>query len=158
MKIINEKPPEWIMSGCLNQFRVNVEHTFWTYGDAIYNPGGHPIPEDIVKHEEQHSRQQDAYEDDKGLGKDAWWRRYLSDPRFRLEQEAEAYGEQYRYFCSLSKDRNARAKCLRVLAMQLSGPLYQLAVTPTQAKALIQILSGERTLEQVTHLPISAPS
>jgi len=147
MKIINERPPEWIMSGCLSQFRVNVERTFWTYGDTIYNPGGINIREDIIAHEEQHERQQAAYEG----GKDAWWREYLSNPRFRLEQEAEAYGIQHKWYCARFKDRNQRSKFLFVLGNQLSGPLYQVAVSPVQARTMIEVLAGQRQLPKPPH-------
>ena len=160
MKVLNEKPPEWIMQGCMSQFRVNVERTFWTYGDTIYNPGNIDIPDHIMAHEEQHGRQQEAYigyhPDDRPMGgepslegKDAWWREYLSNPRFRLEQEAEAYGEQHKFFCDRKKDRNQRERFVRVLAGQLSGPLYQLSVTGEQARAIILVLSGQKKLPQV---------
>lgn len=157
MKIVAEKPPAWIMDGCMNQFRINVEHTFWTYGDTIFNPGGHPIPDHIVAHEERHSLQQAAYEehelDGKGAavrvlakGKDAWWRRYLTDPRFRLEQEADAYGAQLRFFAQRVRDRNKQAYFATQLAQQLSGPLYQVAVDQAQARRMIQVLAGLREL------------
>lgn len=165
MTVVAERPPEWIMAGCLDKFRVNVERTFWTYGDVIYNPGGIEIPDHIVAHEEQHMRQQAEYRMDEDLdmanmgalgtaeepfqGKDAWWKQYLVDPRFRLEQEAEAYGAQYRFFCERQKDRNRRYRFLHELGAQLSGPLYQLPVSPAQARAMILVLSGERRLDQV---------
>lgn len=139
MKVIAEKPPEWIMQGCLNQFRVNVEHTFWTYGDTIYNPGGHAIPADILAHEEQHGRQQEAYPG----GKDAWWKQYLVDAEFRKGQEADAYATQYKYFCSIVHDRNRRAMCLMQLGQQLSSSLYQIAISQLDARKLIQVLAGE---------------
>ena len=145
MKILAEKPPEWIMHGCLSQFRVNVEGTFWTYGDTIYSPGGLNVPPDIQAHEEQHSVQQAAHEG----GKDGWWREFLASPRFRLEQEAEAYGAQYRFYCENVGDRNKRALFLHRLAATLAGPLYQVAVSVQQARAMILVLSGERKLSDV---------
>lgn len=147
MKILNEKPPEWIMTGCLSQFRVNVERTFWAYGDTIYNPGGIVIRPDILAHEEQHGVQQAAHEG----GKDGWWKQYLSDPRFRLEQEADAYGVQYKWFCKRYKDRNERNRFLLMISAQLSGPLYQVAVSHIQARAMIEVLAGQR------QLPIKTP-
>ena len=161
MKIVNGEPPEWIMKGCLDKFRVNVEHTFWTYGDIIFNPGGGALPDHILAHEEQHSRQQSNRElmlqylkpeeriaDDKLLDKmkDAWWREFLANPRFRLEQEAEAYGAQYRFYCERVKDRNRRALFLMQIAGQLSGPLYQAALSSTKARKMIEVLSGQREL------------
>lgn len=130
------------MKGCLDKFRVNVEHTFWTYGDTIYNPGGGALPDHIIAHESQHEVQQAAYEG----GKDAWWREFLANPRFRLEQEAEAYGAQYRFYCERVKDRNRRALFLMQIAGHLSGPLYQVAVTNQQARQMIEVLSGQKRL------------
>lgn len=146
MKIINENPPAWIMTGCLNQFRVNLDHTFWTYGDIIYNPGKGTIPDHIIAHEETHMRQQEAYEG----GKDAWWKEYLANSRFRMEQEAQAYGEQYKFFCKYRKDRNERSRFLNSICDSFAGPLYQLALTKAQARAMVQVLSGEKTLKQVS--------
>lgn len=193
MIIKNEKPPEWIMTGCLSQFRVNVERTFWAYGDVIYNPGGITIREDILAHEEQHGRQQEAYMhpmngEDNGLhmcceqhpsewfthtladgtdcagpgmrcigGKDAWWTRYLAEPRFRLEQEAEAYAVQYKWILKHLADRNKRARWLHEYATQLSGPLYQVAVTHQQAKQMIEILAGTRMLPKAQRPPEFKP-
>lgn len=188
MNIVNELPPEWIMDGCLSQFRVDVKNTFWTYGDTIYNPGGHELPENIIAHEETHSEQQlnfvnpDLELDERGMtcenhyskpfghrldngdfcagpgifpnpedkGKDAWWKRYLTVPRFRLEQEAQAYGVEYAFYCSRVKDRNFRARFLMQKVQQLSGPLYQLSVNQIQAKAVIEVCAGTKTLKQVT--------
>lgn len=130
------------MQGCMSKFRIDIAHTFWTYGDTIYNPGGDTIPDHIVAHEEQHMHQQEAYEG----GKDAWWKEYLENPRFRLEQEAEAYGAQYRFYCERIKDRNKRALFVNQLATSLSGPLYQVAVNKAQVRKMIAVLSGQEKL------------
>ena len=145
MKILNEKPPEWIMTGCLNQFRIDVSHTFWTYGDTIYNPGGLELPDHIIAHEEVHESQQTTYDG----GKDAWWREYLNNARFRMEQEAQAYGGQYAFYCTKVKDRNQRARFLHTISSSFASPLYQLALTQAQAKAMILVLSGQKKLEDV---------
>ena len=162
MKIVNSEPPDWIMKGCLDKFRVHVEQTVWTYGDTIFAPDrDSSLPDHIIAHEEQHARQQSNQElmlkyiepteridDEKLAGKmrDAWWKEFLSNPRFRLEQEAEAYGAQYRFYCERVKDRNRRALFLVQLARTLSGPLYQVAVTNAQARKMIEVLSGQKQL------------
>lgn len=172
MTVRNEAPPEWIMSGCMNAFRVDVNHTVWTYGDTIYNPGGRPIPPDVVAHEAVHAKQQREYVEDVGVnewgmtceehygepfehkledgtecagpgmaplkGKDAWWRRYLSDPEFRVEQEAQAYGMQYAFICSKQTNRDMRARALHTLAGSFSGPLYQCPISNADAKKMIR--------------------
>lgn len=168
MKILNERPPEWIMTGCLSQFRVDVNHTFWTYGDTIYNPGALVLPDHIVAHEEQHSRQQTWEYMEKYLppqertlqhmesrpAKDFWWEKYLTEPRFRLEQEAEAYGAEYKFFCKHRAYRNLRARFLHTKAAQLSGPLYQVAVTHQQASDMIAILAGQKKLPKGVVAPV----
>lgn len=62
----------------------------FSYGGIIYNPHKRDIAPDLHIHEAVHARQQ-------GDNPDAWWARYLQDPEFRLEQELEAYGEQYAF-------------------------------------------------------------
>lgn len=160
MKVVNTEPPEWIMKGCLDKFRVNVAQTFWTYGDTVFNPGGGAMPDHILAHESQHAIQQTWEYMEKYLppqhrtaammenreAKDFWWQEFLSNPRFRLEQEAEAYGAQYRFFCSKERDRNRRAMFLMQIAGHLSGPLYQVAISPIKARQLIEVLAGERQL------------
>lgn len=153
MTVREELPPEWIMQGCLSKFRVNPEYTYWTYGDILYNPGGHAIPDYVAAHEERHMKQQSEIEG----GKDAWWKKYLADPRFRLEQEADAYGAEYRYFCKTRPDRNLRARFLHLKAQQLASPLYQVAVSQQQASDMIAILAGQKQLPKGTQPPKLAP-
>ena len=134
MIIKHENPPEWIMTGCLSSFRVDPMHTVWTYGDTLYNPGGIFVTEDLLAHEQTHQAQQERIEG----GKDAWWRQYLADPEFRLEQELQAYGMQYAYYCTQRKDRNQRFRFLYRLASTLAGPLYQVAISRSDAQAAIK--------------------
>lgn len=134
MKILTELPPEWIMTGCMSQFRIDVKNTFWTYGDTIYNPGGKKIPDEILAHEAVHMRQQAAYEG----GPEAWWKEYLINPDFRYEQELQAHGVEYYAACQHFKDRNAQAKALQNIAARLSGPLYQTAVSRDDARKAIR--------------------
>jgi hypothetical protein len=132
VEIRNEKPPAWIMDGCMSSFRVSVDHTVWTYGNVIFNPGGQQLPDHIIVHEATHMRQQAE------IGKDEWWKRFLIDPAFRVEQEAQAYSVQYGFFCGQVHDRNKRALFLRQLASHLSGPLYQTSLSHAEAVSLIR--------------------
>lgn len=130
MQILTEKPPEWIMTGCLNNFRLDLNTTLWTYEDAIYNPGGFEVSDDLLAHEQTHMVQQAKYEG----GAEAWWKEYLVNSQFRLEQEMQAYGIQYAFFCSKVKDRNKQTKFLWRLSDILSGPLYQVAISSQEAR------------------------
>lgn len=115
MKIINEIPP--IFKDLVEAGMQPTQHTLYTYGDAIYNPSGQDIPEDIMVHEEVHMKQQ-------GDNPDYWWSRFIDDQYFRVEQEVEAYAVQYRFMCNKFKDRNKRSQILMHYAKVLSSPIY----------------------------------
>ena len=103
----------------------------FTYGDTIYAPGGETIEPHLMKHEETHERQQGK--DPKG-----WWGKYLKDPQFRLEQELEAYSNQYAYAKVIIRDRNALAKFLFEIARDLAGPIYGNILTHGEAESKIK--------------------
>ena len=91
----------------------------FAYGHLLYTMFDGPIEDHLMAHEETHERQQVAYG-----GVEAWWNRYIKDPVFRLEQEIEAYREQYRFIKKTIKDRNAVARFLHSVAIDLAGPMY----------------------------------
>lgn len=100
----------------------------YTVGRTIYSPG--PLTGDLLAHEATHTRQQRPW----GLGPLLWWTRYMLSPRFRLEQEMQAYAEQFRYI----QARTPRRYHLRVLmafAEIVSGPMYGSILTPQEAVA-----------------------
>jgi len=134
MKILNELPPIWdqIVAGGLSPDTSNV---IFTYGDTIYNPGAQPIPDYLIHHEETHSIQQ-------GANPDAWWERYMEDHLFRIDQEADAYGRQYKFLCQKIKDRNQRHRLLYDIARSLSGPTYGNVITHADAMTMIRQRSG----------------
>lgn len=115
MQILNERPP--IYDAILANGMHPHDGVIYAYGDIIYNPSGIAISQDLIEHEQTHSKQQ-------GNDPDAWWGRYLIDPYFRIEQEAEAYAIQYKFLCTAIKDRNQRFRILMSIASILSGPLY----------------------------------
>ena len=130
MKIINEYPP--IYDAILSAGMHPNPSTIYAYGDAIYAPHVDPVPPDLIAHESAHCRQQ-------GNDPDGWWSRYLDDPYFRIDQEAEAYAAQYDYVCQhMVKDRNARARFLQRLAGSLSSPIYGSVITQSSALEAIR--------------------
>lgn len=133
MKVVHEIPPfyEDVLAAGLNP---NLRYVMFAYGDVLYVPGGfQPLPE-MMAHEMTHGRQQEAYEG----GKDAWWGRYLGDQYFRIEQEAEAYANQYKAYCKQFRDRNAQARYLIAVSKDLSGALYGSVISRAAAQKLIQ--------------------
>jgi hypothetical protein len=91
-------------------------YTVFTYGDTLYNPHAHDLPEHILRHEETHARQQ--------LQPALWWERYVNEPSFRYEQELEAYRAQYAFIKTEVHDRNKLYDIAYRLASELSGPMY----------------------------------
>lgn len=94
----------------------------YTVGRTIYSPG--PLTADLLTHEQTHTRQQRVPL--------IWWVRYMLSPRFRLEQEMQAYVEQFKYL----QARTPRRYHLRVLmafAEIVSGPMYGSILTREEA-------------------------
>lgn len=80
------------------------KNAIFCYGDTIYNPHNRELTQDLHIHESVHARQQ------KEIGIDEWWRLYLTDKQFRLEQEIQAYGEQFAYVKEVIEEADRQAK------------------------------------------------
>lgn len=136
VKIIVGKPPCW--DAVVMAFQINPIHAVFTYGDTIYNPSGIQLRDDIIEHEKLHMEQQDHSIE----GAELWWGKFLRDVDFRIEQEARCYARQYSYLCESRKGHEERHRTLYWLAQMLSGPLYNNAITHTQAMDKIKKYSG----------------
>lgn len=149
VNIKTEKPPAWILEAVNKQFVLN-KGTIFTYDRTIYNPEGVELPFHLVVHELTHVSQQHrkGYPDIgiPAMTPDAWWKQYLDDPHFRLSQEAEAYGQQYKAICEKMKDRNARARELHYLAEMLSSAQYGNLIPLFEASHLIK----QNSLKKIT--------
>lgn len=100
-KISHDKPP--IYAKCHEAFGVNWDDGIViTYGDTVYCK--FELSTDLIVHERVHVIQQ------KEIGVEAWWDRYLADVKFRLQQEVEAYREQIKFIKKVVKDRNLAFK------------------------------------------------
>lgn len=136
MKILTERPP--CFEDALKAFKFDENKTVFAYGDVIYNPGNIVIDQHLLAHETVHAKQQNF---DPTVAK-LWWMRYIEDPKFRLEQEIEAYGAQYASICKAVRDKNQRFKNLHMLAEFLASPLYGSIIGITEATRKIKVASG----------------
>lgn len=138
MRVSYEKPPCW--DECVKAFDFDQTNTVFSYGDLIYNPAGIEIPDHLMVHEETHMDQQRRDSHVASI----WWKRYIVDVAFRMDQEAEAYGRQYRFICTKVKDKNARFRNLHMLAEFMAGPMYGKAISYNDAIGRIraQALKG----------------
>lgn len=127
--IKTEYPPN--IKDIENRFGSIGKNVVFTYGDIIYNPSGNFIDAYLISHEETHTKQQ-------GSDIEGWWKKYLNDDKFRLEQEAEAYHNQYEHFCRNKKDLLRQEEFLSFIAKDLSGDMYGNICNLEEAKKLIK--------------------
>jgi hypothetical protein len=106
--------------------------TVFAYGDTIYAPHlrSRGLSADLVVHEEVHFGQQRA-----AGGPEAWWRRYIDEPEFRLGQEIAAYRAQYASVAHLQ--RPERRALLAHICKSLASRMYGGIVTKEQARNLV---------------------
>lgn len=109
---------------------IERNNVVFTYGDTIYNPYNGAIEDHLDVHESVHMQQQFA------IGVETWWDKYLSDTKFRLEQEVEAYSEQYRFVSKVYGLEPARG-LLRDIATDLSSAMYGNILDRKQARKAI---------------------
>lgn len=132
MREIPDRPPNFDR---ILTVLPGAEHpgVIFAYAPDIYVPSGIPLPPELVAHEEVHIKQQV----DVG-GPEAWWDRYLVDPKFRLEQEVPAHVAEYRHIIKDVSDREVRSRKLHRVALKLCAPLYGYNLTYSDAQRLLR--------------------
>lgn len=126
MKISTEWPPN--IEEIREHFDVSKDVLF-CYGDTIYNPLNIKPRPDLVAHEKIHSKQQ-------GNDPDGWWRKYVDDPKFRVEQEAQAYGAQAKHIQKRAGYAAAK-RAVASFADFLSSPVYGSSISRMDAYVMI---------------------
>lgn len=144
MNIVTARPP------CYDQAQKafgfsDDDVIYFTYGNTIYNPTGHHIADHIIRHEEVHAEQQ---QHDPVVAK-IWWDRYIADAEFRLQQEVEAYGAQYKFICAKKKDKNTQIRTLWDLAEHLAAPLYGSCITQAEARRRISDCASGKDIQEI---------
>lgn len=127
MKVSSETFPFY--DECKSKFGVDINNNVvFTYGDTIHARCS--ISPDLLVHEQVHMAQQE------NIGKDRWWKTYLIDEKFRLDQEVKAYREQYKYVKGNNREFNFRF--LDRIAKDLSGSTYGNIISYKEALKLLQ--------------------
>lgn len=130
-KILDLPPPSEIYEALKTTFGdlVNFEKgCIFTYGWDIHVKGG-KLTRELYAHELTHCFQQHRW------GKKIWWKKYLADPKFRLEQELEAHQSEVEA-CKLL-DRNQRSRHTSYVAQKLSSSLYGKLISYPDALKLL---------------------
>lgn len=123
MIVLYERPPLW--EEIDKKFSVANKPVVFSWGDRLYNPLGGYLQPWLLAHEAFHgSRQKDP---------EVWWRQYLTDDRFRLNEELPAHRIEYQEFCRHQLDRNVRSRFFHETARRLASDLYGNLISPSQA-------------------------
>jgi hypothetical protein len=88
----------------------------FAYDGSIYNPSGIVVPPALIAHEKVHLTNQ------KHVGADYWWEKYLTDSEFRYCEELLAHVAEFQM--QRTRDRNFVARLMVHTALRLIAPLY----------------------------------
>lgn len=124
MKIIKAYPPN--IKEIERVFGPAIKGNIYAYGDVLYNPDDVEITEPFRIHELTHIAQQNGQPQ-------RWWKKYMYSKEFMIEQEVEAYSNQFNCYRTHRKDGNSRVKYLHRLALTLASPVYGNAITFSEA-------------------------
>lgn len=130
MKIVNALPPNIAAIEAVFGEACRQPGVFFCYGDTIFNPTGESIPEQLIRHEEVHSRRQ-------GNFPEIWWAQYLTDTAFRYQEELVAHQAEYQDI-RMRTTKGERKRYLNAIAKRLSSELYGHVVTFEAAKRAIK--------------------
>jgi len=128
MKIVHDLPPNYKKIQEHFPGADFDEGVVFTYGDTCYCK--RPLTPDLYVHEQVHTRQQKKPK--------KWWKKYFKSPKFRLEQETEAYQAQWEWVKHNVRDRNVIHKVRDSIALTLSGKLYGNIISYNEALQLLR--------------------
>jgi uncharacterized protein YqgQ len=108
----------------------DVDHIVFTYGDTIYTDSEMSVG--LIAHELTHVFQQTI------MGKEIWWHKYLTNDKFRMEQELSAYRQQYAIMAM--KNKGDADMALQSMARDLSSKIYGNFISYEKALTTLQKL------------------
>lgn len=129
VKVLHDKPT--IYDELHRRFGVEWDDkviiTFYPYVYCKVNL----TPEKII-HESVHLKQQAL------IGVDIWWKNFLLDPVFRLQEELAAHRAEAQFIIKYIKNKNDQFQYLHRIAMNLSSSMYGKLITYQKALKLIK--------------------
>lgn len=128
LTIVEEFPPN--IEAIRRVFSLSGEEIF-AWGSIIFNPANVKLTRALLAHERTHSKQQ-------GDDIEKWWHEYLTNPKFRFEQELEAHQVEYAVFNNTELNRNRRRVHLKQISKRLSSPMYGRMTTFDKARKIIK--------------------
>ena len=132
MQLVRSYPPNFDLIA--SAFDVKGKPVLFAWGDIIYAPSGvSTVSPQLYAHEEVHARRQKEYETPAG-----WWRRYIVDPEFRLEEERLAHIAEYQWLMDNATSRNERRQALSRVAERFAAPLYRYGLSKDDARRMLE--------------------
>lgn len=139
MRIIDAFPPNY--AEIAERFPVKGRPMLFAWGGTIYATNGAAVPGHKMRHEAIHGARQSCYLGEGSQGSHDrlvnWWRRYLDDPVFRLNEEVPAHVAEYLALCETGSGRAARRRALAEVSKQLASPLYGGLISCERARRVI---------------------
>ena len=129
MEIVFDFPPNY--DEIESVFPMAKRGVIFAWGNKIYNPAKIFIPSQLIAHERVHGRRQ-------GSDVQGWWRRYLDEREFRLNEEILAHIAEMDCLLGPNPNRQMRRKTIRSIAKRLSNPLYRCGISRVQAQVLLK--------------------
>lgn len=128
IEVIHEKPE--IYERLHRTFNVEWDKgIIIAYNGKIYckfNP-----PPQKIYHESIHLNEQEK------LGNEIWWEMYITNDKFRLDEELKAYRAEVRFIRKAIKNRNDAFEMIRRIAHDLSSQIYGNIISKDEALKLI---------------------
>jgi hypothetical protein len=136
MRVVNALPPMFDVIDAV--FHVRGKPVMFAWGDIIYAPMQQgELPKSLLAHEQVHGDRQLAAPG----GVEGWWRRYLDEPAFRLNEEVLAHRAELAHLLTKAKGPSMRAHVLSRTAARLAAPLYGSLITVAEAKRALTAAS-----------------
>jgi len=127
---LSKKIPK-IYTKCKKIFGVNWNKgIIITYGNTIYCK--YKLPKEKIIHEKTHIKQQTKY------GVKKWWSKYFKDTKFRLNQELEAYRNEWEFIQNNIIGIQKKRLMLKRIAIDLSSDIYGNIIDYKTALNLVQ--------------------
>lgn len=105
------------------------------YGETIYNPFKLPLRPDTIEHESIHAVRQ-------GADPEAWWDRYMADPKFLVDEEIPAFSAQYEFMKKFITNKESKIFLDRI-ARVLSSELYGSVISFQEAHSRVRSYSKQ---------------
>lgn len=132
--IVIGHPPMWEEIRAAFPRAAAQKGVIFSWGRKIFNPDNVRLDAGLIAHEAVHGQRQGTEE----MHVKDWWRRYIDDRQFRLDEEIPAHIAEMKRMVAADPSRNNRRSTISRLATRLSSPLYGRLLSSTTVRTLLK--------------------